>query len=93
MALLFARNALLRARAGTGQAPAMIRSREALRWATVGGARALGMADRIGSLRPGHKADLIMLRAGDLNLFPVHDPVFSAVEQAHAGNVDTVIVD
>lgn len=93
MALLFARNARIRARAAAGQGPAMIRSREALRWATVGGAKALGLADRIGSLRPGHKADLIMLRAGDLNLFPVHDPVFSVVEQAHAGNVDTVIVD
>jgi 5-methylthioadenosine/S-adenosylhomocysteine deaminase len=38
------------------------------------------------------KADIVMLRAGDLNLFPVHDPVSSIVEQAHAGNVDTVIV-
>jgi cytosine/adenosine deaminase-related metal-dependent hydrolase len=67
-------------------------SRDALAWATVGGARALMLEDRIGSLEPGKKADLILLRAGDLNLYPVHDPVY-AVEQAHAGNVDTVMID
>jgi len=33
-----------------------------------------------------------MLRADDLNLFPVHDPVFSITEQAHAGNVDSVMI-
>lgn len=93
MALLFARNRGIRERAAAGLGPTMIRSREALGWATVGGAQALGMADTIGRLKPGFKADLIMLRSGDLNLFPVHDPVYAAVEQAHAGNVDTVMVD
>jgi cytosine/adenosine deaminase-related metal-dependent hydrolase len=39
------------------------------------------------------KADLIMIRSVDLNLFPVHDPLLSVVEQCNAGNVDTVIVD
>ena len=38
--------------------------------------------DRIGTLSPGKKADLVMLRAADLNLFPVHDPVQSVVELA-----------
>jgi len=70
-----------------------VRSREALEWATLGGARALGLEDRIGSLTPGKKADVVMLRATDLNLFPVHDAVLSVVEQAHGGNVDTVLVD
>jgi cytosine/adenosine deaminase-related metal-dependent hydrolase len=66
-------------------------ARDALAWATLGGARALMLEDRIGSLAPGKKADLILLRASDLNLYPVHDPVY-AVEQAHAGNVDTVMI-
>ncbi len=69
-----------------------VRARHALAWATRGGARALMMEDRIGSLAPGKKADLILLRATDLNLFPVHDPEY-AIEQAHAGNVDTVMID
>ena len=67
-------------------------ARDALAWATLGGARALLLADQVGSLAPGKKADLILLRGGDLNLWPVHDPVF-AIEQAHAGNVDTVMID
>jgi 5-methylthioadenosine/S-adenosylhomocysteine deaminase len=87
-ALLFARNEGLRAK----RPDAMIASRAALGWVTTGGARALMMEKAIGRLAPGLKADIVMLRAGDLNLFPVHDPVFSIVEQAHAGNVDTVMV-
>ena len=43
--------------------------------------------------RPGKKADIVMLRADDVNMVPVHDPIFSIVEIAGAGNVDTVIVD
>jgi cytosine/adenosine deaminase-related metal-dependent hydrolase len=70
-----------------------IRSREALAWATIGGAEALGLADRIGTLSPGKKADIVLLDGADLNLFPVHDPVLSIVEQANQGNVDTVLID
>lgn len=95
-ALLHARNAAHREHNWQGKpAPKMslVRSREALEWATIGGARALMMEDRIGSLKAGKKADLVMLRATDLNLFPVHNPIYSIVEQAHAGNVDTVIID
>jgi cytosine/adenosine deaminase-related metal-dependent hydrolase len=94
-ALLFARNEALRDLAARDQQPARIpvRSRDALAWATTGGARALRRESQIGVLAPGAKADLILLRAGDLNMWPVHDPVLAAVEQAHAGNVDTVLVD
>ncbi|WP_439574838.1 amidohydrolase family protein [Phreatobacter sp.] len=88
-ALLFARNEGLRA----GRPDAMIGSRTALGWVTTAGAKALMKEREIGRLAPGLKADIVMLRSGDLNLFPVHDPVFAIVEQAHAGNVDTVIVD
>lgn len=95
-ALLHARWASLRENAAAGRPPFKtipIQSREALHWATLGNARAIGLEDRIGSLSPGKRADLVMLRATDLNLFPVHNPVFSIVEQAHAGNVDSVMID
>ena len=71
----------------------MVPSLEALRWVTTAGAKGLMMEREIGVLKPGAKADIIMLRSNDLNLFPVHNPVYAAVEQSHAGNVDTVIVD
>jgi 5-methylthioadenosine/S-adenosylhomocysteine deaminase len=70
-----------------------IRSREALAWATIGGARALGLESLIGTLTPGKKADIVLLNGADLNLYPVHDPVLSIVEQANQGNVDTVFID
>ena len=34
-----------------------------------------------------------MLRANDINMAPVYDPIYSVVEIAGAGNVDTVIID
>jgi cytosine/adenosine deaminase-related metal-dependent hydrolase len=34
-----------------------------------------------------------LLRADDVNLVPVYDPIYSIVEIAGAGNVDTVIID
>lgn len=73
-------------------APPPILTREALRWATIGGAKALGIDHRVGTLSPGKQADIVLLRASDINLFPVRNPLFSAVEFAHAGNVDTVLV-
>lgn len=94
-ALLFARNEAIKDLAARNDKPAAIpvRSVDALRWATLGGARAVRLEQRIGSLSPGKKADIAMLRATDLNVFPVHDPVYAVVEQAHASNVDTVMVD
>jgi 5-methylthioadenosine/S-adenosylhomocysteine deaminase len=82
------------ARAATGKLPetSTIRCREALGWITLEGARMLKMEDRIGSLAPGKQADLILVRADDLNMWPVHDPVTSVVMQANSGNVDTVLV-
>jgi len=66
--------------------------REALRWITIEGARMLGLAHRIGSLTPGKAADLVMLNATDLNLWPVHDPVSTVMMQAGLANVEAVMI-
>jgi 5-methylthioadenosine/S-adenosylhomocysteine deaminase len=66
--------------------------RQALEWITVGGARMLRMEHRIGTLTPGKQADVVVIRAGDLNLWPVHDPYASVVMHASLANIDTVIV-
>jgi cytosine/adenosine deaminase-related metal-dependent hydrolase len=80
--------------AATGRAPERlsIPVREALEWATINGARMLGLEHRIGSLAPGKAADIVLLRADDLNLLPVIDPVSSIVLHAGVANVDTVFV-
>ena len=48
--------------------------------------------DKIGSLTPGKQADVILLRATDLNLTPASDLAGAIVTSAHSGNVDTVLV-
>jgi len=95
-ALLFARGKEIRNNALRGNSPFKtmpVRSREALEWATIGGARAFHLERKIGTLSPGKKADIVMLRATDINMVPVWDPIYSIVEIAGAGNVDTVIID
>jgi 5-methylthioadenosine/S-adenosylhomocysteine deaminase len=59
--------------------------------ATLGGATALGMADRIGSLRPGAQADIVLLRTDAVSSAGAHDPIGTVVN-AHPGVVDTVLV-
>ena len=70
-----------------------VNSREAIEWATIGGAKALRMEDKIGSLTPGKKADMVMLRANDPNLFPVHDPIFAITDAATGANVEHVLIN
>lgn len=69
-----------------------ITCREALEWATVNGAKMLHQEDRIGSLTPGKQADIVLLRADDLTICPVHDPVSSVVTQGGVSSVDTVMI-
>ena len=61
--------------------------------ATLDGAIDLGVADRTGSLTPGKRADIILVRTGDINLAPAGTPYEALVGFAQPRNVDTVIVD
>jgi 5-methylthioadenosine/S-adenosylhomocysteine deaminase len=67
-------------------------TREALESATVNGANACWLGDRTGKLAPGYLADVILLRAGDLNLWPLSDVVATLVGSGNGGNVDTVVI-
>jgi 5-methylthioadenosine/S-adenosylhomocysteine deaminase len=61
--------------------------------ATLDGAVDLGIADKTGSLTPGKRADLILVRTGDINMTPPSDPYESLVSHGQPANIDTVIVD
>jgi cytosine/adenosine deaminase-related metal-dependent hydrolase len=61
--------------------------------ATLDGAVDLGIADKTGSLTPGKRADMILVRTTDINMTPVGDPYEALVSLAQPTNVDTVIVD
>ena len=52
----------------------------------------LQQSHRIGSLAAGKQADLVMIRASDLNMQPVHDAVNSVVMQTTLANIDSVMV-
>jgi cytosine/adenosine deaminase-related metal-dependent hydrolase len=61
--------------------------------ATIDGARDLGFGAKAGSLTPGKRADLILVRTTDGNLAPVDSPYDALVMLAQPSNVDTVVVD
>ena len=79
-----------RAAAPDGEEP--LGAYDVLRMATVDGARAAGLGTRVGSLEAGRSADVILVRADDVNLAPVACPAEALVLAAHPGNVDTVLV-
>ena len=66
---------------------------ETIEMGTINGARALGLADVTGSLTPGKRADLILVRTGDLNIAPLANIETTIVQSATPANVDTVMVD
>ena len=69
-----------------------IKPKEALEWATIESAKALRLDKKVGSLKPGKQADLILINKNDLNLFPVNNTVEAVVFHANGSNVDTVII-
>jgi len=75
--------------------PTAMDAKKVLRMATIGGAKVLGMEDRIGSIEPGKLADLQLLDLEDFHVYPAYgsDPYSRVVYAATRGDVDTVIVD
>src|SRR5262245_53752336 len=65
----------------------------ALRMATTSAARALGLADQIGSVEAGKRADLQLVNLSRLHTTPIPDPISTIVYAAEASDVDTVIID
>jgi 5-methylthioadenosine/S-adenosylhomocysteine deaminase len=66
---------------------------QVLRHGTIDGARAMGIGDQTGSLTPGKRADVIMLRANDLNLAPINVADGQVVLAAQPRNVEHVWID
>ena len=68
-------------------------ARKALELGTIGGARSMGIDDKVGSLKPGKRADLIAISTNALNMGVVTDPSHLVLEATGPENVDTVVVD
>ena len=63
-----------------------------LRTATLGGAIAAGLGELTGSLSPGKRADLILVRTDSIHMSPMNDPIAALVFYASASDVDSVWV-
>ncbi len=61
--------------------------------ATLGGARAMGLEDQIGSLEIGKRADLVAFDFRRPHLTPATNPLGNLVHVAHGRDVELVIVD
>ena len=72
--------------------PPLATTRDALRWATLNGARDLKLADKVGSLTPGKEADIVILDAEAINVAPLNHVPGAVVSLMERSNVETVIV-
>ena len=67
--------------------------RDVLEFATIEGARACGLDHKVGTLTPGKRADVILVRTDTFAMTPLNNPVGAFVYNAHPGLVETILVD
>jgi cytosine/adenosine deaminase-related metal-dependent hydrolase len=77
---------------GENNAPALISHRDVIAYTTRHAAEAVGLGGQIGSLTPGKYADLIAIRAEDLNNMPVNNAIGTIVSSTENANIDMVFV-
>ncbi|MEV6636603.1 amidohydrolase family protein [Actinoplanes sp. NPDC051470] len=71
-----------------------LRAEQVVDWATRGGSKALGLDDKVGSLEPGKKADVVLIK-NDASpvMFPILNPYGHVAFQAQRGDVHTVMIN
>ena len=70
-------------------------TRDALEWATLGGAKALKLDRKVGSLAPGKQADIVMIDTRGMNIFPAlpgGDPAHAVVMYAETADIENVMI-
>jgi 5-methylthioadenosine/S-adenosylhomocysteine deaminase len=73
--------------------PQAVPAATAVEMATIGGARALGLGAKIGSLEAGKRADVIVVSMKGARQTPIYNPVSHLVYVAHGDDVRTTIVN
>ncbi|MCC6209897.1 MAG: amidohydrolase family protein, partial [Burkholderiales bacterium] len=71
------------------------RTRDAIEWATLGGAKALRLDGKVGTLAPGKQADLIMIDTRGMNIFPAlpgGDPAHAVIMYAETSDIENVMI-
>jgi cytosine/adenosine deaminase-related metal-dependent hydrolase len=79
--------------AGKGGVPNLLGTRDVIQYGTVDGARVAGLGAVTGSLTPGRRGDIVVLRTDRPNIAPVNDPIGAVVWGMDTSNVDWLFVD
>jgi len=77
---------------GEKDLPPLLKARDVIEFATLQGARANGMEEKVGTLTPGKQADIVMLRTDLPNTLPFNNAYGAIVTAMDTSNVDTVFV-
>jgi 5-methylthioadenosine/S-adenosylhomocysteine deaminase len=81
-----------RRRSGERNVPPLITCRDVLEFATIEGARCANLDGKVGTLTPGKEADLLLLQADRLNLWPLNNAPGTVVNLMSPANVETVFI-
>lgn len=78
---------------GFTENPKLLTTVQAMEMATINGAKAYGIVDKIGSLEPGKRADLAIIDFDKSHLTPCHDIYAHLVYAVNKADIDTVLID
>ncbi|MBI9066748.1 MAG: amidohydrolase [Salinivirgaceae bacterium] len=78
---------------GVNHNPELIPAKEALKMATINGAKALGLEDKIGSLEIGKLADFLIIDTNNTFMQPIYDYYSAIVYSMNSSCIETVVVD
>src|SRR5262245_32160047 len=77
---------------GLPNPPAPVTVQDMLEFATVRGVANAGLLHKVGTLTPGKEADIVLIRAEDLNTMPLANAYDTVVQQANTGNIEAVFI-
>lgn len=83
---------LQRRRGGEKDTPALIACRDVLDFATLQGARCANIDDRVGTLTPGKAADILMLRADRIDVWPLNNAASAVANFMNPSHVENVFI-
>jgi 5-methylthioadenosine/S-adenosylhomocysteine deaminase len=83
---------LQRASRGEQNLPPLLTCRDVLEFATIEGARCADLDRKVGTLTPGKEADIVLLAADRINVWPLNNAPGAVVNVMNPGHVETVLI-
>jgi len=83
---------LQRASRGETNLPPLLTCRDVLEFATIEGARCADLDRKVGTLTPGKEADIVLLAADRINVWPLNNAPGAVVNVMNPGHVETVLI-